>query len=253
MDSPNTITSTKQQFNYYTEQKKYWLNDSPIMTIYANAITSSVPFGERFVILSVLTYLKDIKNKALRKKVIHFVRQEASHSKEHLRFYRRIVKPHYPNLQVKKQRFYKISQVGAYLLGKRLRLCMVAAVEHLTAITASLYLSDEMLFNGVHKELSSIWYWHFKEEIEHKDVAFDVMQEIGCGYFMRLSGFILATLFLFVGFISPFIHMVIQDRLYKKSQFYTDSFRLFWINPGILRRLFIPYLRYLKPFFHPNK
>lgn len=242
MDSSNTIV----------EHKKYWLNDSPVMTIYANAITSSVPFGERFVILSVLAYLRDLKNKDLRKKVIKFVRQEASHSKEHFRFYRKIVKPHYPKLLIKNQRSYRFTQMGAFLLGKRLRLCMVAAVEHLTAITANLYLSDASYFEGVDEKLSSIWYWHFKEEIEHKDVAFDVMQAVGCGYFMRITGFLLATVFLLTGFIGPFSHMVIQDKLYKKRKFYTDSFQLFWINPGIFRKLLLPYLGYLKPFFHPN-
>ncbi len=253
MKAQNIIEARALKFDFRPFKKKYWYDDDPIKTLFANSICASIPYGERFVILCVMPFVKELKNRSLKKQVVNFIRQESNHATEHHRFFRHMIKPYYPELAINKGLFFKIMQIGAFLLGKKIRLAMVAAVEHLTAITGELFLKEPSLSKGINEELLLLWQWHFVEEIEHKAVAFDMLRETNCNYLTRMIGLFFVSLFMLAGFIKPFLHMVIKDKLYQKKSFYIQSFHFFWGQLGVFRKLLVPYLKYAIPYFHPNK
>lgn len=247
------ITPRDVRFKIPKCEKKYWFNDDPVKTLHANALTSGIPYGERYFVVCILSHMKKIKNKALKKDVVNFIKQELNHAKAHYRLYLKAVKPHYPKLRVRNCLYQKIFMVLALLVGHRIRLATVAAIEHYTAVSGEYFIQHEELTEGMDDTLNLIFQWHFIEEIEHKAVAYDILQETGQNYFIRMAGFILGTFFITSGFLTSFLHMVRYDKLYKNKQFYQDAFAFFIGKKGILRALFFPYLRYIKPYFHPNQ
>src|SRR5690606_15966264 len=137
--------------------------------------------------------------------------------------------------------------------GKKTRLVMTAAGEHFTAVLSHLFLTQPELFEGIDPELVEFWRWHFIEEIEHKSVTFDMLKETGCGYFLRVYGFVLATLFYFSAVFRAYLQMAKQDKCLLSFKFYCQSFRYFWGKAGIMRQCVRPYLSFLKPSFHPSQ
>lgn len=241
------------KFGIGKHHRKYWFNDDPVKTLHANTLTASIPYGEQFFIACVLPHVKSIKDKKLRRDAIQFAKQELNHSKEHYRLYLKTVKPHYPKLKVKHNLYQKLFQGVALLVGSKVRLAMVAAMEHFTAVTGELYIREPELLGGIDERIFLLWQWHFIEEVEHKAVAFDILKSVSNNYFIRATGFFLAASFLMIGFSSAYWHMAIADKLYLKASFYRKSYQFFWGKKGLIRRLCLPYLRYLAPSFHPNQ
>ncbi len=248
-----TVKPRHIKFAIQKAHRKYWFNDSAVKTLHANTLTASIPYGEQFFIACVLPYVKTIKDKTLRKNAIQFAKQELNHSKEHFRLFLKTVKPFYPRLKVKNNFYQKLFQGVALIVGPKIRLAMVAAMEHFTAVTGELYIREPERLGGIDERIYLLWQWHFIEEIEHKAVAFDILKTVTPNYLIRATGFFLAASFLMIGFLSAYGHMVIADKLYLKPSFYWQSLQFFWGKQGFLRRLSWPYLRYLLPSFHPNQ
>lgn len=254
MDSQTSaIVERNLKFKVPKVKARYWFNGSEVETLHANALNNSIPYGERFFVSAVLPYVKSIKDKTLKKNAIAFIRQEMNHSKEHFRLYLKVVKPFYPKLKIRNVFYQKLFAMIAFMVGGKIRLAMVCAMEHLTAVAGELYLNHPEYFKHVDKKITLLWQWHFIEEIEHKAIAYDIFQSIGGNYLQRLFGFFLTALFFNMCFASCFCHMVCYDKLYNSKRFYVDVFHFFWGKKGIIRQLLLPYLQYLLPFFHPNK
>src|SRR3546814_14121606 len=47
------------------------------------------------------------------------------------------------------------------------------ALEHYTAMMASVMLREDSMYAGAEPEWAALWKWHAIEEIEHKGVAYD--------------------------------------------------------------------------------
>jgi len=231
---------------------KYWFDNCPVKTLHANTITSSIPYGERFFVACIAMHLKKIKVKSLKRQAIQFIREELRHSKAHYRLYLQVVKPHYPNLKIKKRFYQNFFAFIAILVGNKTRLAIVAGMEHFTAIAGEYYLAKPQRLQGMSDPIKDLWLWHFQEEIAHKSVALDIFNSTGINYVIRIFGYFLAGLFLVCGFIGTFCHMAINDKLIFSIKFHHSLFQFFFSKDGIVRALWFPFLSYLKPFFHPK-
>lgn len=251
MDTKLALRNIK--FDFRQNRKKYWYDNNPVKTLYANTITASIPYGEKFIFLSVRLLLKDLKDKSFRKKVWQFSQQEANHSREHLRLYRQLVKPFYPRLKLNKRGLYKVSQGIAWLVGRKIHFSTIAAIEHFTATTSEMYLLHPELFNGMEEQFHLLWLWHFVEEVEHRAISFDILTHIRSGYVHRIIGFFLGSIFIAASLIGPFVHMAIHDKLYRSWGFYKEVYYFFWRREGIIKKAIVPYLQFLLPHYHPNR
>lgn len=241
------------KFDFRSFAKKYWFDDNPIKTIYANSVTASIPFGERFIVYCTRSIIPEIKDKAQRKQALLFAKQEANHSREHFRLYRHLVKPFYPKLNFRKNLFYKISIFFAFLIGKKLRVATVAATEHFTAAISETYLLYPELLASMDKNVRLLWLWHFIEEIEHRHCAFDLLIPARCGYISRILGLFIATGFIMLCFITTFLHMVFYDRLFLHLSFYKQFFLFLKEHKQFIYKLLVALFSYFKPNYHPNQ
>lgn len=244
------ITPRSIHFHYKDSYPKYWFDNDVVKTYHANVLAAYIPYTEKFIINCVKAYRTKIKDPQLQSDVKAFIQQESYHTREHFKFLNKIVLPHYPKLKVTRYKFF-ILLILTIVSGKKVRLAMTAAGEHFTSVISDLFLSSPELFKGIDPTLAEFWRWHFIEEIEHKAVTFDLLKEAKCGYFVRAYGFVLATLFYISGMLRPYLQMAYKDKLLLSPSFYFKSINYFWGNPGIMRKCFMPYIRFLKPNFHP--
>src|SRR5262249_17194143 len=138
-----------------------------------------------------------------------------------------------------------------------LRLAVTVACEHFTAILAEEALADGAL-DLADEPLRHLLAWHAVEELEHKAVAFDVLQRVAPSYALRMAGLALATAMLGGFWFAASRELLRQDglsvigaarELRSLRSALTAGARM---PPSVLRHVFLGGIcEYLRPTFHP--
>ena len=236
-----------------SEVPRHWLAGNAAATGLANAVNLLFPIGERFFVRSVHAF-KDVwsKDPALAARVKAFSGQEGHHARAHDTWNDRL-----------RAQGYKIDRfLGWYettmrrlddRMSPKLRLAATAAAEHYTAILAEGALSgDDELFAAADPRMARLLGWHAVEEIEHKSVAFDVLQRVDRSYRLRMAGLAVAS--------------------FQLGRYWAIGARTLWRQDGLtvreamrelgrlggqqdmLRRVFLGGIRdYMRPSFHPDQ
>lgn len=244
------ITPRPIKFEFHGPVERYWYQNNIAGTMCGNILAAYIPYGEKFFIKSVKAVKHKIQNPKLQAEAQDFIKQESFHSREHLVFFNRNVKPFYPGI-LKYPIELAIPTLLATILGPKFRLSLTAAGEHFTAVGGHVFLSNPELVQNVDADIKAMWQWHCIEEIEHKSVAFDVMQDLKMGYCWRMSGFLALNLFYSIGFLRPVLYIMIKDRAFFSAKFYKDCWRFFFSQSKIVPRFFPMFYAYFKPGFHP--
>jgi predicted metal-dependent hydrolase len=136
------------------------------------------------------------------------------------------------------------------------QLAVTVALEHFTAIMAHSLLTEPDPLPGAPRDVVKLWQWHAIEEIEHKGVAFDTYLSAT----RNLSGLrrwtIRCQVMLLIGFQfwrSNFRHMADffrQDGI-NTPRTWWKVMRFLLVRPGMLRKIFRPYLSFYRSDFHP--
>jgi predicted metal-dependent hydrolase len=171
-----------------------WFGGNPTASHISNAIQLLFPAGERFFVRSVLHY-EAILPPDLAAQVRGFCKQEGRHARAHERFFQNLRDQGHDvdGIVARYERLaYGILEKG---LPPALRLAVTAALEHYTALLSEDGLAhDRLAFAD--PEMRRLLEWHAVEELEHKAVAFEVLQVAAPSYALRMVGLALATLVL---------------------------------------------------------
>jgi hypothetical protein len=169
---------------------KHWADGNPVASHIFNALNLTFPEGERFFIRAVNDHVADIEDPALKKQARAFAGQEAVHGREHERYFVVLRAQGY-----RIDRFVRRFERFIAIMGRMprsLRLAMTAGAEHYTATLGHFAISNSET-RKFHPTMQALIVWHAVEEVEHKAVAYDVMQAAGIGYVTRIAGYALAT------------------------------------------------------------
>ena len=230
---------------------RYWLANNVFATHLANGINLLFPAGERFFVRSVQRYVDDLDDPALLERVRAFFGQEGAHAREHERAFRQL-----ESQGLDPSRFLRLYEALAYGLiervaSDRLRLSTTAACEHFTAILAADALRDDFL-DRAPAPMRELLRWHAAEEIEHRAVAFDVLQKVAPGYGLRVAGIALATACLGGFWTLATAMLLTQDREAGVGRILAD-WRAVRENDR-KRSVFVEgIVDYLRPDFHPSQ
>jgi predicted metal-dependent hydrolase len=204
----------------------------------------------------VRDYREQISEPQLQQDVKDFIRQEGQHGMVHTQFNNRLEQQ-----GVKVQRLLERQNNIMYGVFRRFfsrgyTLAMTAASEHMTAIMAHSFFERREVLQDTDERIRAMYAWHAIEEIEHKAVAFDVMQKVAkVGYLTR----ILAMLHVSWGL--PLHTFIIMGHMFRVDGF--NFFQrmslwargLWWLyRPG---GLYAPvlghYFTYYRPGYHPHQ
>lgn len=248
-----SITPRDRRFGRDQAQGRWWLNNDPIATAFHTALSITFPKGEAMFIEAVKAH-RDGADAKLAQEIKAFTQQEVIHSREHVVFNRRVV-----------EAGYDVSALDAEmdeimtLIKQRppiVNLAATIALEHYTAIMATVILEHPTIYDGAEPEWVAMWRWHAAEEIEHKGVAYDTWLHATKGWSryrrwrMKSLMMLAITLKFWPRRVAGMKYLLKQDGL--------TGWRVNWGivryllgNPGILRRSFMPWLSYFMPGFHP--
>jgi predicted metal-dependent hydrolase len=224
----------------------------PVTTAFHNSLSITFPKGEAMFIESVKAFREGAPPK-LDAEIRAFVQQEVMHSREHVAFNKRVVEAGYDFAPLEAA----VDEILAIIKTRPpvVNLAATMALEHYTAILASVILSDRDYFAGVDREQAEMWRWHAIEEIEHKGVAYDTWLHATKDWSRwkrwRLKSLmmLLVTINFWRKRVAGAVELLRQDGFTRWART-----RVWWYligNPGLLRKIFLPWLAYFLPGFHP--
>ncbi|ECE6726494.1 metal-dependent hydrolase, partial [Salmonella enterica subsp. enterica] len=157
---------------------RFWFAGDPFRTRVFDALSLTFPDGERYFIECVRLFRDKIQDPDLQARVADFIKQEAQHGIAHDKMNQLMKEQGMPVEQFTTT----LKKIFRFELTKRspqYNIAMTAAAEHLTALMAETFYSKKATLQEVHPYVRALLAWHSIEEMEHRDVAFDVMQQVG--------------------------------------------------------------------------
>lgn len=236
------------------EFDRWIVPNDPIFSHLLAVLSAVFPPGEDFFVASVRMNKDAIgDNERLQAQVKAFIGQEAMHSREHQRINGVLDGLGHRTARAEKN-LRSLCNNLLKLRPKTLPLAMTAAAEHLTGLFAEVALGSEMtrqtLFS--HPDIESLITWHALEELEHKNVAFDVLGETNSGYVIRIGGFVFTLVFL-AGFVIIELGRNLWEDRDEIGREELATFRHNFPRQTLISGWFVRQtLRYLRPGFHPD-
>ena len=233
---------------------RYWLGGDPFKTRFFDAMSITFPEGERYFISCVRDFRDAVTDPTLKQQIKDFIRQEGQHGIIHNQFNKSL---RAQGVDVDRYEGMTRSLLFGFMrrfLPKKHTLATTAACEHLTAIMAQAFFVRNGAMATADPRMHAMYTWHAMEEMEHKAVAFDVMQKVAkVGYLRRVYALCEATLSFNLQIILYTFFMLKSDGFSRLQRLKMMAAGLWWVyGPrGIFMRHLKLYLRYYKPGFHP--
>ena len=244
----------KLSFGLDGDIPRFWFGNNPFKTRFADAMSTSFPEGERYFISCVRDYRDQISDPQLQREVKDFIRQEGQHGIIHDQFNLLLGKQ---GIDVKALENITSSFLFGFkrkYLPQKYNLACVAAAEHLTAIMATVFFERKNMMGSADPRVYAMYAWHAMEEMEHKAVAFDVMQKVAkVGYFTRVLALMELT-FTFVLSILYITNKLLKAdgfSLFKRIGLFTKGMWWLYGPGGLFSSSVRVYASYYKPGFHP--
>ncbi len=249
---PAHLRPRRTAFSFPQSIPRHWLGGNPVRTHFFNAINLFVVSFEDFMARVMRGRLPHLQDASFQRQVRGFMGQESTHSYVHTKYLQNL----------RDQGF----QIDGYLnkaehiftdwferrLGSRVSVATIAGFEHLTALLAELILSGNMV-RDAEPAMTEMWEWHAAEEIEHKEVAFELLKRTSSSYLLRLLGGLLGALVV-LGFVGVGMVMLLRQekKLWRWSTWKDLGTLMFGPSRLVLRSLAI-FVEYFRPGFHPNQ
>ena len=234
---------------------RFWFGGDPFRTRMFDALSLTFPDGERYFIQSVRLFRDQVQDPELKQRVADFIKQEAQHGMAHDKMN-----------QVMKEQGMPVDQFIAMLnrlfkfelshRSPQYNIAMTAAADHLTALMADTFYSQKETLEDAHPYVRALFAWHAIEEMEHRDVAFDVMKKVGnVPESTRLFALAFTTVMMF-GFTTYRANIMLRyDGFSRLERLKMMRQGLPWLlgRQGVLSRMRKPYSDWFKKDFHPSQ
>ncbi|PQA39706.1 metal-dependent hydrolase [Amnimonas aquatica] len=210
-----------------------WIPGRPFASHFINEINMILPAGEFWFCRLYNKALPLVKDEKLRDDMQMFIRQEAMHARAHGGAIAEYLQAHgidtERNTRIMDWLFEELLADEPFgrkvpkLLERRwlvFRLGIIAAVEHMTCVLGNYALDNKKWDDaGADPVLLDLLRWHGAEEVEHRNVAFDLYANLGGSY---LSRYYLASIAvpLVIGlWADGAAHLLNQDPRYAGEKF----------------------------------
>ena len=247
-----TVTARRFTFDHDdVGADRHWLDGDLIGSHLVAALSGVIPPGERFF-ADVVRDQRQRFEGPLHDQINGFIGQERLHQREHQLFNEALARLGYPTAAI--DRASEITFAVMARFPARFQVAMAAAIEHWTAVIAEHTLEVDQLAQWDLADTTRAFLdWHLLEELEHRAVAFDVMQAMGAGEAERIAAIHVATVLMIPSVVGGFLVSLARDRDTRRPGRLLGSVRR-------IRRTRIaprPFLRDLlswnRPGFHPDE
>jgi len=231
---------------------RHWLANDAFKTRLFDAVQATFPDGERYFIRAVRAFRDQITDPALLKDVADFMRQEGQHGMVHTQYNERL-KRQGIDIEAFTKHTKRVEELRMQRYSPEYNLALTASLEHFTAMMADLFFAERSMLADADERVRAMFAWHAIEEMEHKSVAFDVMQKVAkVGYLKRCLAMSHATFsFTMYTLISPWF-MLRMDGYNPRECMAIYTKHMPWAFGTVLGRLLPMIARYYRPGFHPT-
>jgi len=141
---------------------------------------------EPFIVKSMRRVLGQVNDAVLKEEVDRFCRQEAQHYQQHERFNAVVLAHGYPGLAARVDLLRQDFERFLANESDKFRIGFVEGFEANTTQGALFLLNSGVLDHpATDPRFGDLFKWHLLEEIEHRNVAFDMYQHLYGGYLFR--------------------------------------------------------------------
>ncbi|EDY86486.1 conserved hypothetical protein [gamma proteobacterium HTCC5015] len=254
---PIPVRHMKFEFDAKSVDDKFLLN-TELASAYFEALSIFLTFGEDLVIDTARYHRQFVDDPVLKQRVTSLIGQEAVHSKAHNEWNDMLQLNRFP-VSIYRFLAQQVFDYGFKQLPNPMQLSLMAGIEHFTAVMAEFFMKHEdMFFSTDDEKQRALWMWHMLEESEHKDIAYDVFQELSGSYPLRIAGFAMAfgTILGLIPLATSVIPFYRRPRNLISPAFWKDAKRsvgvLFGKKDGVYGSTIGHVLDYLRRDFHPN-
>lgn len=247
----------KNRHDFAAGIPKYWSGPSKLQSHILNTYSLMFPPGEAFFIRSVKHFADQIEDAKLKEDLRAFIGQEMQHSMAHDRFNAELQKTNADMswyMAVYTRPTFEMLEPWArqFPLLNRLALSMTAACENMTAGFAEMLFSGDTMAQILREDIRDLYAWHAAEEMEHRDIAFDLLSRVSGSYAMRMAGMVSAYGFIIAYVTLGTAYFTLKDREYNLAELPGELWNLF-TRKNALGRVFIEgIIEYMRPDFHPS-
>jgi predicted metal-dependent hydrolase len=238
-------------FSYVRRSAGHWNAARPEFAQIVNAGSLAMPYLEPYLIKTMREARGRITDPKLAAELDLYCGQESAHYRQHRIF----------NDTLKAQGYRSVEAIEAQLAADYARLgaekslafnlAYAEGFESMALAIGHMLIEDrEFLFGGGESGVASLVLWHFVEEIEHKNVAFDVFEHVVGGYGWRVFGLAYATGHIFWRTRGAYHALLKEDGLWRDLR---SRMALARLLARIFAKLVPRMLRILNPRYHPAR
>ncbi len=243
------MTLRRPPFSFQRDKALHWNTAKPEFSQIVNAASLAMPYLEPYLIKTMREARPLITDAALVGALDLYCAQESAHYRQHRRFNDELkavapdaVVPHETELAA------DYAWLGANR-SLRFNLAYAEGFESMALAIGHMLIEDRVfLFGKAETSVASLVLWHFVEEIEHKNVAFDVFEHLSGSNFWRIVGLVYATGHIFRRTRSGYHRLLKADGLWVD---WRSRLTLLRVILRIFRKLSPRLLRILVPGYHP--
>lgn len=248
------VPREKLDFGLDGDIPQYWFANDPFKTRLFDAMSTIFPEGERYFISCVRDFRDQVTDPQLQQEIRDFIRQEGQHGIVHTQYNDRLKAQGIDVDRLEGITRYMLFGLARKYAPAKQTLAETAAAEHMTAIMAHGFFERKEVLAHADARMRAMYAWHAMEEIEHKAVAFDVMQKIAkVGYLRRVLSMVLVTFGFNLHALLTVRYMLKVDGFSRWQRTKMFAKGLAWVfGPrGLYMPMFKHYIGYYKPGFHP--
>jgi predicted metal-dependent hydrolase len=232
-------------------KNSHWNPSRPELSQVVNAASLAMPYLEPYLIRSMRAARANISDPALQEALDLYVKQEASHYKQHRQFNDTLRAAGYQCIDELEQILAADYQRLEKQRSLRFNLAYAEGFEAMALAIAHMLIDMRVeLFGDSDPAVASLVLWHFVEEIEHKNVAYDVLHDQYPGYLWRIIGLLYATTHIFWRTRQGYRAMLKEDGLWRVARSRWTGVKILF---RILRNMCPRWLRIFKPGYHPSQ
>jgi predicted metal-dependent hydrolase len=246
------VTYRKMKFDFEDQGfDRYWHGGSAFKSLFWSQLSTAFAPGEQFFIDSARALRSFVTDPVLLNEVAEFCRQEGHHTAQHLKF-DRVNESLGVDVAGCRKVYERILQRSRSKLSPIHMLAVTCALEHFTAGFADQFFADPRFSDGADPKVYALWAWHAAEEAEHRATCFDIYQQSGGTYAMRVASLVGAWSIILGAAVFNTAYLLRKDkRLFTRD---TLSGLNYLFGPrGIVIGLLPAFFAYWKPGFHPWK
>ena len=229
----------------------HWHPHSPEFSQIVNSASLAMPHLEPYLIRAMRKARPLVTDPKLQAELDLYVKQEATHYKQHRRFNDTLAAKGYTCIDglesVLAADYAKLESNRSL----KFNLAYAEGFESMALALGEMLIEDrEELFAGSENSVASLVLWHFVEEIEHKNVAYDVFDHLYGNYSWRIFGLIYATSHIFWRTGQGYRALLKEDGLWSGL---ASRWTLMKLLVRLIGRITPRWIRIWHPRYHPSK